>query len=80
MHGSLLLTTLPRIIQDEILISNLPSVQLASPFRDIETTNKSFSKKIKCNIIDVDLKEPGEITISNCNVPSKEELLHASKI
>ena len=62
------------IIQDEILISNLPSVQLASLFRDIETTNKSFAKQIKCNVIDAALKELGETTISNCNVPSKEKL------
>ena len=67
------------IIQDEILITNLPSVQLATLFSDIETTNNSFAKQIKYNIIDAALKELGETTIRNCNIPSIEELSHATK-
>jgi predicted GIY-YIG superfamily endonuclease len=67
------------IIRDEIPICNIPPVQLSTLFCDVEASNQSFSKDIKSNIIDAALKELGEDTIVQCNIPSKEELTNATK-
>ena len=67
------------IIRDEILISNLPPVQLASLFLDIETTNITYQENNKSNIIDAAMKELGETTQVQCIIPPKDDLMNAKK-
>ena len=67
------------IIDDEIPISDMPPVQLTALFADIEESKDSYKTGIKSNIIDAALKELSETAIENCNIPSKQDIMNATK-
>ena len=67
------------ILDNELTTSDLPSVQQSELFKDVNDRNTSFLGKMKENIIDAALKELGESTILHCDVPTKDDLLSATK-
>ena len=67
------------IIDNELTISDLPAVQQSELFKEINDKNSEFLDRVKPNVIDASLKELGQATIENCNVPTKDELMLATK-
>ena len=67
------------IVDNQLTISDLPAVQQSVLFNEIDEKNKAFLDKVKSNVIDAAFKELGESTIEQCNIPSKNDLMNASK-
>ena len=66
------------IVRDEISITEMPAVQLSSLFGSSETKMKSYANDLKntfINAIQLELENVAE----ECNIPTKEELLNATK-
>ena len=67
------------IVNDEIPVCDMPSVQQSTLFHNIEESSKDYLLETKSKIINAALKELGSDTIERCNIPSKEELMNATK-
>ena len=67
------------IIHNELSISDMPPVQLSSLFGNSEEAMKAHIQSLKGTFIDAIHKELGITTLDACNVPSKTDLLDATK-
>ena len=67
------------IIDNELTTSDLKAVQQSELFKEINNKNSEFLERDKSNVIDASLKELGQATIENCNVPTKDDLMSATK-
>ena len=67
------------IVYDELSISDMPPVQLSSLFGNSEEETKTIIQSLKSTYIDAIYKELGNTCIEVCNVPTKEDLLSATK-
>ena len=67
------------IIKDEIPITDMPSVHQTTLSAEVEDASRKYIDDIKSNTIDAAMKELGEEAIINCHIPSKADLMNASK-
>ena len=67
------------IIRNELSISDMPPVQLSSLFGNSEEEMKIYIQSLKNTFIDAIYKELGITTLDSCNVPTKSNLLNATK-
>lgn len=57
----------------------MPPVQLSSLFGNSKEETKSYIQSLKSTYIDAIYKELGITTLESCNVPTKVDLLSATK-
>ena len=67
------------IIDNELTTADLPAVQQSALYNEINERNETFMTKIRSNFIDAALRDMGQHTIENCNIPTKEQLMNATK-
>ena len=67
------------IIDNEMTTADLPAVQQSSLYNKINERNETFMQKIRSNVIDAALRDMGQHSIENCNIPTKEQLMNATK-
>ena len=67
------------IIDDKLTTTDLPAVQQSSLCNEINERNEAFIKKVRSNVIDDAMRDMGNAAIANFTIPSKEELMNATK-
>jgi hypothetical protein len=67
------------IIDNELTTVDLPAVQQSILFNEINEKNQSFLRDVKSKVIDAALKELGQETIENSQIPTKNELMTLTK-
>ena len=67
------------IVCDELSISDMPPVQLSSLFGSNNEDIITYNKSLKSSFIDAIHEELTETTLQTCNIPSKEDILNATK-
>ena len=67
------------IVDNQFAISDMPPVQLSSLFGNSEEDIFNHTKSIKSTFIEAIKNELDVSTFERCNIPSKEDILNASK-
>ena len=67
------------IIHDFIPINNLPSVQQTALYATVESETKTLMHNLKLQLIECAFTELTNVSLTQCNVPTKQDLIIASK-